>query len=75
MVGVIPKPLGNAESSINCDCHFENNSIVCHAVKMYSSLILLLINFTEILLSYISYMHDSMSSDGGQKLKSLPSKS
>ncbi|KAL4627266.1 hypothetical protein ACB092_05G155900 [Castanea dentata] len=34
MVGVTPEPPGNAESSINCTCHSENNSTVCHVVKI-----------------------------------------
>ena len=56
MVGVTLEPPGNAESSVNYDCHFENNNTECHVVKMYSSLILLLINFTAILRSYIICM-------------------
>ena len=47
MVRVTPEPLGNDESSINCDCHFEDNNTVCHVVKMCTSLTLLLINFTQ----------------------------
>ena len=55
IIGVTPEPPENAESSINCDCHFENNNTVCNVVKMYSSLILLLITYTAILLSYASF--------------------
>ena len=51
MVEVTPAPPGNANSSIKCDCHSENNNTVCHVVKMYSFFILLLITFSAILLS------------------------
>uniref|UniRef100_A0A7N2LPF2 non-specific serine/threonine protein kinase n=1 Tax=Quercus lobata TaxID=97700 RepID=A0A7N2LPF2_QUELO len=34
IIGVTPEPPENAESSINCDCHFENNNTVCNVVKI-----------------------------------------
>jgi hypothetical protein len=49
MVGMTPEPPRNYESSIGCDC---NNTVVCHVVKMYSSLILLVIIFMSNLPSY-----------------------
>ncbi|XP_041023582.1 probable LRR receptor-like serine/threonine-protein kinase RFK1 isoform X1 [Juglans microcarpa x Juglans regia] len=33
MVGIAPEPPRNSESSIDCDCHFENNT-VCHVVTI-----------------------------------------
>ncbi|KAJ7947200.1 putative Kinase [Quillaja saponaria] len=33
MVGLTPKPPNGSESSIDCDCHFENNT-VCHVVRI-----------------------------------------
>ncbi|KAK4589499.1 hypothetical protein RGQ29_020176 [Quercus rubra] len=34
IIGVTPEPPENAESSINCDCHFENNNTVCNVIKI-----------------------------------------
>ncbi|KAM3748457.1 hypothetical protein ACB098_05G110500 [Castanea mollissima] len=37
IIGVTPEPPENAdiaESSINCDCHFENNNTICNVVKI-----------------------------------------
>nr|POE71700.1 putative lrr receptor-like serine/threonine-protein kinase rfk1 [Quercus suber] len=34
IIGVTPEPPENAESSINCDCRFENNNTVCNVVKI-----------------------------------------
>ncbi|KAF5475306.1 hypothetical protein F2P56_007120 [Juglans regia] len=33
MVGIAPEPPRNSESSIDCDCHYENNT-VCHVVTI-----------------------------------------
>jgi hypothetical protein len=51
MVGMTPDPPRNSESSIACDCNLKN-STACHVVRMYSSLILLLIIFMSNLPSY-----------------------
>uniref|UniRef100_A0A2N9I9A7 non-specific serine/threonine protein kinase n=1 Tax=Fagus sylvatica TaxID=28930 RepID=A0A2N9I9A7_FAGSY len=34
MVGVTPAPPRNANSSISCDCNFENNNTVCHVTRI-----------------------------------------
>lgn len=52
MIGVTAEPPVDSEKSIECEC----NNTVCHVVKLYSSLTLLLDAFT---FHYLCIHHDS----------------
>lgn len=53
MVGITPQAPAGSDSSVDCECNFEN-STVCHVVRMYSIFVLL---FDAILLFVSIYIY------------------